>query len=165
MRFAAPLLLALLVSLAGCRSEPSEPDRPVRTTTIPFDIEGELAFVRPTGDTIRTIQIEIAESDSARERGLMQRVFSEDSLGMLFPFERAQPRSFWMVNTPTSLDIMFFGADSTLLNVGAYTTPYSQEGVPSAGPAQFVVETRAGFAERYGITPGDRITWRRTDLN
>lgn len=156
--------LALLALTASACSDDSADDLPPNGrvaigSTIPFTVEGELAFVRPSGDTIRTIAIEIADTDSTRQRGLMDRVFSGDSLGMLFTFERPAPQGFYMRSTPTSLDIMFFAPDSTLLNVASYTTPYSEDVVRSEGAAQFVVETRAGFADRYGIVPGDRITW------
>jgi uncharacterized membrane protein (UPF0127 family) len=31
----------------------------------------------------------------------------------------------------------------------------------SAGPAKFVVEAKAGFAERFGIRPGHSMRWKR----
>lgn len=150
--------LALVLALFGC-SEPEEPDaRPSTRTSIPFDIEGTLSFVRGT-DTLRTIDIEIADTDSTRGRGLMQRSEIPDDTGMLFVFPTAEDQAFYMANTPRSLDIQFYGADSTLLNVVENTTPYSFDNLLSEGPAQFVVEVPAGYSRRIGLVPGDRITW------
>ncbi len=160
----APLLLA--VFLVAC----SEPDRSAAPTEpasaetdgIPFDIEGKLAFVRGI-DTLKTIAIEIADTDSTRMRGLMQRPEIPDNTGMLFVFPYAERQSFWMANTPHPLDIQYYAADSTLLNIAENTTPYSQAPLPSQGDAQFVVEVPAGYSRRLGLVQGDRITWTTAD--
>ena len=133
------------------------------TTTIPFTKEGELAFIQD-GDSTVTIDIEVADTDSARQRGMMQREgFPNDRSGMLFPFEKEEPQSFWMSNTPVALDIIFVSADSQIVNIAKYTTPFSSENYRSGEPAQFVVEVPAGFADSHGILEGDRVQWRRLD--
>ena len=150
----APLLLA------ACGSEPDATEASgAVAATIPFDIDGELTFFR-NGAEITTIEIEIADTDSTRTRGLMERTDIPDATGMLFVFPREEPQGFWMANTPSSLDILFFDADSTLLNVEANTTPFqTSPSYNSEGPARFVVEVPAGFARRYGLTPGVTIDW------
>ena len=149
------VLLATLVLLAGGCADDAPPPAP---TSIPFDIEGRLAFVRGA-DTLRVIDIEIADTDSTRQRGLMQRTEIPDDTGMLFKFPYAQPQAFYMANTPRSLDIQFYGPDSTLLNVAEGTTPFDPSNVTSEGAAQFVVEVAAGKTRAWGIVEGDRITW------
>lgn len=173
MHFASPLRRALLLTalfgtllvggLACGRSGDSPPaDAEADTTeTIPFTTEGRLAFIQD-GDSTVTIDIEIAETDSARERGMMQREgFPDDRSGMLFPFDKEQPQSFWMSNTPVALDIIFVDADSQIVSIAKYTTPFSSENYRSGEPAQFVVEVPAGFVDSHGILEGDRIRWRR----
>jgi hypothetical protein len=159
-------LLALLLSPLGCGPSgdaPSPQTSRDTTASIPFTTEGRLAFVQD-GDSTVTIDIEIADTDSARERGMMQRTgFPNDRSGMLFRFDHEQPRSFWMSNTPVALDILFVGADSQVVNIAKYTTPFSSEQYRSDGPAQFVVEVPAGFADSHGILAGDRVRWRRLD--
>ena len=159
------VLLAIVVTafLAGCGSGSDSPPPAETERTIPFDEEGELAFLQD-GDTVVTVQLEIAETDSARQRGMMQREgFPDETSAMLFPFDREQPRSFWMANTPVALDIFFVSADSQIVSISKYTTPYSDEQIQSGAPAQYVVETPAGFADSYGLLEGDRIRWRRTE--
>jgi uncharacterized membrane protein (UPF0127 family) len=129
---------------------------------ITYRTDALLQFVRADGTPIEEIAVEIAEADSTVQRGLMDRRCFPDDWGMLFIFPDVQPRTFYMANTPRSLDIFFFGPDSTLLNVAKYAEPLSPDVLPSEGAARFVVETLAGFADRYGLVPGDRIMWRRT---
>lgn len=165
LRRSALVLLgcALAVGSLGCgRSGDSSSAETDTTETIPFEREGRLAFLQD-GDSTVTIDIEIADTDSARERGMMEREgFPDDRSGMLFLFNEEEPRSFWMANTPVALDIFFVDADSHIVNVGKYTTPYSSERIESDGPAKFVLETPAGFADSYGLVAGDRIRWDRT---
>lgn len=164
-----PLLLLcglLAGSLVACgrSGDSSSADAATDTTeTIPFTTEGRLAFIQD-GDSTVTIDIEIADTDSARERGMMQREgFPNARSGMLFHFDQAQPRSFWMSNTPVALDIIFVDADSQIVSISKYTTPFSSENYRSGDPAQFVVEVPAGFTDSHGLLEGDHIRWRRLE--
>ncbi|MEM1054065.1 MAG: DUF192 domain-containing protein [Bacteroidota bacterium] len=158
-------LALCLATLSACQpGDSGETPSPEPTESIPFQIDGELTFLRD-GTPITTIAIEVADTDSTRTRGMMERTVIPDATGMLFIFDRAEMQGFWMDNTPSALDIMFFDADSTLLNVEANAVPYQQTPTyNSDGPAQFVVETPAGFARRYGLTPGVRIDWTLADM-
>ncbi len=122
---------------------------------------GVVEMLRPDGTVAATLAVEIAETPEARARGLMGRILSDFMAGMLFIFESAQPQTFWMRNTPSSLDMIFADAEGNVLNVAAHTTPMADQLYSSAGPAKFVVETKAGFADRYGIRPGYSIRWKR----
>lgn len=95
---------------------------------------------------------------------MMQREgFPNDRSGMLFLFDNEERRSFWMSNTPVALDIIFVDADSQIVNISKYATPFSSEHYLSGAPAKFVLETPAGFADSYGLLEGDRIRWRRLE--
>jgi uncharacterized membrane protein (UPF0127 family) len=154
----------MLVGGLGCgRSDDGSSAEADTTETIPFTKEGRLAVVQD-GDSTVTLDIEIADTDSARERGMMQREgFPSDRSGMLFLFDEAQPRSFWMSNTPVALDIIFVSADSQIVSIAKYTTPFANERYRSGEPAQYVLETPAGFADSHGLLEGDRIRWRRVE--
>lgn len=153
-RWVLPLIVFIL--LAGCSQESGgdEQEPPA------FEPEGVLAFERPDGTRITAIAIEVAESDSAKERGLMERRSMPARGGMFFPYEDAAPRSFWMANTYIPLDIIFVGPDSQVVNIAKGTRPLSEQQVRSEVPAQYVVEVRAGFTDRHDITDSTRIDWR-----
>ena len=161
MRFPfLPLLLAAVL-LGGCADGPDaapHADAANAVASIPFDKEGTLTFER-LGTPYLTIDIEIADTDSTRARGLMQRTSLPEQSGMLFIFPDAEPRSFWMANTQMSLDIIFVGPDQEILNIEKYTRPLSPENVSSIGAARYVVEVPAGFTDTHGITESDRIDW------
>ncbi len=158
-----PVLAVLL--LAGCESDP--PPRPTPTpgeetaAPIPFRRDGTLTVAREDGEEIVTLAIEIAEGDSATQRGLMDRTSLPEKSGMLFLMPTTQRHSFWMANTPLSLDITFISPDSVVLNTAKYTTPYSPNSVSATGLSRFVLETPAGFADTWGLTAGDRVRWSR----
>ena len=104
----------------------------------------------------RAFRVEIARTESERDRGLMFRADMPDDHGMLFVFSRAQTLRFWMKYTPIPLDIMFIG-EAGRVNAIRYGSPGSETVVTSDGPARYVLEVKAGTAAREGIGVGDRI--------
>lgn len=156
-------LLTTTPACTGNSNDGASSSSPDTTTTIPFDKEGRLAILQDR-DTVVVLDIEVAETDSARERGMMQRDgFPNERSGMLFPFDEEQERSFWMANTPLALDLFFVNADSQIVRIKKYAQPNNATSIPSNAPAQYVLETEAGFADSYGIVEGDRVRWTRTD--
>jgi uncharacterized membrane protein (UPF0127 family) len=123
--------------------------------------DGVVEFLRPDGTVAASLAVEIAETPETRARGLMGRALPDDMGGMLFVFETAEIQTFWMRNTPGSLDMIFVDAGGKVLNVAVATTPMSDRTYASSGPARYVVEARAGFAERFGVRPGNAMRWRR----
>lgn len=126
-----------------------------------FTKEGELTFTSSDSEFIAKIDIEIAEDDEARGQGLMYRNKLQESQGMFFIFNLEQPQSFWMRNTPLSLDIIFVNKNNEIVKIHKDTTPFSESSYASLKPALYVVEVIAGYTETYGIKEGDKIVWRR----
>lgn len=98
--------------------------------------------------------VEIADDPQERARGLMHREDLPESRGMLFLFDRAAPRAFWMKNTPLPLDLIFLDAGGRVLNVIREAEPFSEASLPSQGDALAVLEINGGLADRYGIGRG-----------
>ncbi|WP_456427226.1 DUF192 domain-containing protein [Rhodocaloribacter sp.] len=146
------------IGLSACADEPPPPPR-----DIPFRVDGYLEFLRPDSTIITRIAIEIAETDSAQARGLMQRRSLPQRGGMLFVNDDDTTRTFWMKNTPLPLDILFIGSDGKVVSIAKHTKPYSEDYIRSEGPARNVLEVRAGFTDLYGIDETTRIRWRRTE--
>jgi len=157
------LLLTCFLLFVSCSDDaPNPADRP-NTDETGFRTDGSLTFVESDGSAVRSIDIEIAETEEARARGLMFRQDLGYDRGMLFLFETADTNGFWMKNTPLPLDILFVSPDSQIINIVKRTTPFSEETVTPEAPKQFVVEVRGGFTSMYGIEPGMRIRWSRND--
>ena len=152
-----PVVIALIAAftLVGCGREP---DAPV-FREISFRKDGTLEVIQPGDSVVAVFNIEIAEGDSAQARGLMERRSLPSMSGMLFVGDVVEPKSFWMENTPMPLDIIFIGPDSGVVSISERTRPYSRESIESDGPAQHVLEVRAGMVERIGITDSTRFRW------
>ena len=162
MRPTALLFLFVLspLLLLGCTDESEQPENEDLRS---FQNEGTLAFLRPNGDTLKTITIDVADSDAERRRGLMRERSLGYDRGMLFVFETVDRGSMWMKNTPLPLDIVFVAPDSQVINIARRTTPLSEEKITPAAPRKYVVEVRAGFADRFGLTDSTRVRWTRTN--
>lgn len=129
-----------------------------------FKKEGSLTFLRDTlQQTIVEIDIEVAATDAEQQRGLMYRRSMEENQGMLFIFPASERRSFWMLNTYLSLDILFVDADFTIVDIKTNTTPLSQAQLTSKANAQYVVEVLAGFVGKHNIQIGDKIQFSLED--
>lgn len=125
---------------------------------IPFNKQGKLAFVgQQSNDTLAVIDIEIADNNESRARGLMYRRSLPENAGMLFIQGMEEMQSFWMKNTYIPLDILFVNRDKEIVTIHANTTPLKEWNYASTAPALYVVEVNAGFANRHGINTGDKI--------
>jgi uncharacterized membrane protein (UPF0127 family) len=125
----------------------------------PVDAAGRLleplSIVTASGE--HSFMVEIADDEAERERGLMYRPPLEDDRGMLFQFPAATEQSFWMKNTPSSLDIIYIDPQGRIVSIASHATPYSEAPLPSNGAANGVLELRAGRAEEIGARPGDQV--------
>jgi len=131
-----------------------------------FVKNGELAFLsKNVNDTLKIIDIEIADNEIKRAQGLMWRYSMPDSIGMLFIFDDEKLQSFWMKNTYISLDIIYINKKMEIVIIKNNTIPYSEVSVLSDKPAKFVVEVIAGFCYNYNINTGDRMVYKRTPCN
>ena len=77
--------------------------------------------------------------------------------GMLFVWPGEDHRSFWMKNTPISLDILSFSSELTLVSRHENTVPFSKKRLPSGKPARYVVELKAGQAKLQGLKTGSLL--------
>lgn len=152
-------LVSVLVCI-GCGEGKDQGSTPA-TPTIAFEKHGELSLEREGAPYLK-IDIEIADSDSSRMRGMMQRTGFPEGTGMLFIFPVEEIQTFWMANTPVALDILFANADSQIVDIHKYTRPLSPENVTSEEPALFVLEVPAGFVDSNGIIETDYLAWART---
>jgi hypothetical protein len=117
-----------------------------------------LTLVTRSGEHV--IDIEVAETNEEKARGLMFRTRLGEREGMLFPHDKPQELSMWMRNTYISLDMVFIRADGSVHRIEARTEPLSERVIGSEGPVKAVLELVAGAAERLGLQPGDKVRHR-----
>jgi len=102
-------------------------------------------------------RVELALTEDQRRQGLQfRRSLAADS-GMLFDFGETAPVSMWMLNTPISLDMIFFDAAGRVVQVVEKTTPLSTDIIASDGPVRGVLEVAAGTARRLALSKGGRL--------
>ncbi|MEP9373243.1 DUF192 domain-containing protein [Mesorhizobium sp. KR1-2] len=111
-------------------------------------------LVAVTGSGEHAFSIEIADNDAERSAGLMFRQHMASDHGMLFVFDETRPVGFWMKNTPMPLDLVFIGQDGRVKAVRR-GEPFSEALIAPDGPVRFVLELKAGMAEKAGIKDGD----------
>lgn len=128
-----------------------------------FSKEGVMAFVNAAKDTLKVVDIEIADSEPERSQGMMYRSSMPFERAMLFIMEYERPQSFWMRNTKMSLDIMYVDGNFEIVTIYKHTQPYSESPIPSFIKAKYVVETAAGFCDKFGIEEGNFISFSRVD--
>ena len=111
----------------------------------------------------KRFNVEVADDDDERRRGLMFRDELAADSGMLFVHEREEPQAYWMKNTRIPLDILYFDVQRKLVSVQRRVPPCSAGDrcppYPSEGTVLYVLELNAGMAETLGVTAGDEVTF------
>jgi uncharacterized membrane protein (UPF0127 family) len=123
-------------------------------------------FTRADGSTTEARFLELAETREEQAKGLMYRThenFPEDR-GMLFLYRELGPKTFWMKNTYIALDMLFLGADNTLVGFLENVPPHTLESRSVSSPSRYVIEFRAGEVKRLKLSVGDRAHFSREDL-
>src|SRR5665213_2087099 len=110
-----------------------------------------------------TLRLAVARTEAQRERGLMNVAYVPAGQGMIFVFSDGDiDRGFWMKDTITPLDMVFFQRDdafsSVEVNVPAAPPETPDDKVARrSGAGQYVIELGAGQAGLFGLLPGTRL--------
>lgn len=110
-----------------------------------------------TSQGARVIAIEVPETVTEQQTGLMFRQSVPETSGMLFLYSQSQEVTMWMKNTGVSLDMVFIRADGQVHRIEAHVEPLSERIIPSRGAVVAVLELAAGSAERLGLKVGDCV--------
>jgi uncharacterized protein len=104
--------------------------------------------------------VEIADTQSEREKGLMNRTHLDKNAGMLFVFPAPDIQTFWMKNTLIPLDIIWIG-DNTIVEMTTLQAE-SKNNTPQytpKNPANYVLELNSGTAIKYHFKVGDKVSF------
>jgi len=136
------LALALTMALAGAASAGCRDDA--------VELRGDWGTAR--------FRVELAETPEDRARGLMFVEEMAPGAGMLFVYDRPQPRiGFWMKNTLIPLDIVFLDPTGTVRTIQADAVPHDETVLDGGEGIQYVLEINGGTAAAMGIGPGTQL--------
>ncbi|NIP62766.1 MAG: DUF192 domain-containing protein [Nitrosopumilaceae archaeon] len=145
-------IAAFIIGIVGILSIPSE---------------SKLESVEFPRGTIKVdgiiLEVQIADTEPRRVRGLMfqdQLPFDE---GMFFIFEQPGEHSMWMLNMQFPLDIIWFDSNGDVVHIEKNVQPCKTavETMTCTGTgsqeAKYILEVTAGFVERFNITTDSKL--------
>ncbi|MEK7583959.1 MAG: DUF192 domain-containing protein [Patescibacteria group bacterium] len=142
---AAYSLLLAIVVVGGCAAR--QPAQPSQTNRV------------RVGD--QELVVQLADTAAEQERGLAGVPSLSWDEGMLFVFSEAASHTFWMRGMMMPIDIIWI-AGSRVVGIEKSVPPPDAGArnqdlalYPAPQPVDRVLETRSGFADRYGIQTGD----------
>lgn len=151
-------VIASLILLGACSNKKNNSGiKNNKDRTLVFS--DSVAFLTAAGDTAATVAVAIADELQERALGLMYYTDLKTNQGMLFIFQEEKPESFWMANTPLSLDMFFINSDKEIVRIHHSTPPFSKENFASGAPALYVIETNGGFAIAHDIREGMKVSF------
>ncbi|MBC7783758.1 MAG: DUF192 domain-containing protein [Burkholderiales bacterium] len=100
--------------------------------------------------------LQVADEDAELEKGLMFRKSMPSNEGMIFIFDSAAQRAFWMKNTLIDLDIVYLDRDAKIVSIKTMRSK-DLTGIPSDHPAMYAIELNAGIAKECGLAVGQII--------
>jgi len=148
-------LLASSLLLLSCNGQADKQTEVQETRELSYT--ATVSFIEQPNEEIISVRAAVADDDDSRSEGLMNVHNLPEDAGMLFIFDSEAPRSFWMANTPISLDIIFVNSEMDIVRIHRNTPPYSHENIVSEAPAKYVVEVNAGFTLNHDIREGMKI--------
>ena len=137
---------AVVSALTACSDSPTKPDTEL------VNIKG------------RTFRLELAVKHAARIQGLSDRKTIAADSGMLFAFERAEPREFVMRRCVFPIDLVFLDANGYVIRMhrmqvepDPHAPNHKLRRYGSGDPTQFAIELRGGMLDELDLELADQI--------
>ncbi len=111
------------------------------------------------------LEVQIADSEPRRVRGLMFQDQLPYDQGMIFVFDEPGLYSLWMLNMQFPLDMIWFDHDGNIVHIEKNIPPCKtaleittcQSVVPD-NEASYVLEVTSGFIDQNNITKNSKLT-------
>ena len=147
-------IAAVIVGIVGLMSIPSE---------------SKLESVEFPRGTIKVdnvpLEVQIADTEPRRVRGLMFQDQLPYDQGMIFVFDGPGNYSLWMLNMQFSLDMIWFDKDGKVVHIEQDVPPCKSaleiatcQSIVPEGEAVYVLEVTSGFVEKNNITKDSVLT-------
>lgn len=112
----------------------------------------------------KILNVEIALTPEAQQKGLMFRKNLAFNHGMLFVFDKLNYHSFWMKNTIIPLSIAFIDSDKTISQISNLkpVKTYMQkkyDSVQSKSAVKYALEVKKNWFSMNGVAVGDSFHW------
>jgi len=145
---------AVIVGIAGIVSMPSE----VKLEQVNFPL-GTIKLNE------KFLQVQIADTEPRKMRGLMFQDTLPYDQGMLFVFDEPGERSMWMLNMQFNIDIIWFDQNGNIVkilkDVPPCKTPLEVMSCDSedisAHNAKYVLEVTSGFVDKFGVNNNSKL--------
>ena len=105
------------------------------------------------------LEVQIADTEPRRVRGLMFQDQLPYDQGMIFVFDKPGLYSLWMLNMQFSLDMMWFDEDGKIIHIEKDVSPCKTpleiatcQSIIPEGQAVYVLEVTSGFIEQNNVT-------------
>ena len=105
------------------------------------------------------LEVQIADTEPRRVRGLMFQDQLPYDQGMIFVFDKPGLYSLWMLNMQFSLDMMWFDENGKMVHIEKNVPPCKTaleittcQSVVPEGEALYVLEVTSGFVDQNNIT-------------
>ncbi|MDD3506785.1 MAG: DUF192 domain-containing protein [Sulfurimonas sp.] len=111
----------------------------------------------------KTFTVGLAKSEKEKMTGLSGRNSLDENSGMLFIFSKKDTYSFWMKEMKFPIDIIFIDTDKVVDVIQNASIPSTKNVAllpiyKGAQPANYVLEIKAGAAQKNKIKIGDKVT-------
>lgn len=111
------------------------------------------------------VEVQVADSEPRRVRGLMFQDPLPYDQGMIFVFEQPGLYSLWMLNMQFPLDMIWFDQDGKVVHIEKNVSPCKSaleiaacQSIVPKGEAFYVLEVTSGFVERNNVTVDSLLT-------
>jgi uncharacterized membrane protein (UPF0127 family) len=114
---------------------------------------------KPISSTLKigttTLNIEVADTDIKRIKGLSGREGLAENSGLLFVFEKEGYQQFWMKDMKFPIDMAWLDKNKKIIHIESNVSPETYpKTFTSQTPALFVLETPANFFTSHQIPIG-----------
>ena len=128
-----------------------------QNTTQPVQNNSPTADYRKVNVTVNGVQLlaDVAATSDQRSKGLAVKDSLAENESMLFYFPKANEYSFWMKDMKFPIDIIWLDTNRTVFHIEHSLEPCGPDECPlykPDGKAQYVLETVAGFSQKYNVT-------------
>jgi hypothetical protein len=111
------------------------------------------------------LEVQIADTEPRRVRGLMFQNQLPYDQGMIFVFDKAGVYSLWMLNMQFPLDMIWFDKDGNIIHIEKGIPPCKTaletmacQSITPNGNALYILEVTSGFVDKFNITKNSTMS-------